>query len=189
MSNSIRNYVWLVVGALVCIAGVLVVHFAPAALRLGRSGVTIRRPNPVPLRKAGDRQMRNIAPRATVTVSSADAARGQTGEGVADGQPDASEWASAGEGAGAWITLIWDHPATVSEIDLYDRPDPSENVLRGTLTFEDGSVIVVHALPAAGGAERVIFAPKTIHSVTFRIDQAQGRNAGLGEIMVIGTLN
>jgi hypothetical protein len=25
--------------------------------------------------------------------------------------------------------------------------------------------------------------------VTFRIDQAQGRNAGLGEIMVIGTLN
>ena len=161
MSNSIRNYVWLVVGALVCIAGVLVVHFAPAALRLGRSGVTIRRPNPVPLRKAGDRQMRNIAPLATVTVSSADTARGQTGEGVADGQPDAREWASAGEGEGAWITL----------------------------TFEDGSVIVVRALPAAGGPERVIFAPKTIHSVTFRIDQAQGRNAGLGEIMVIGTLN
>ena len=189
MSNSVRIYVWLVAGALVCIAGVLVLRYAPKALRWGRVGVTIRRPNPVPLRKAGDRQLRNIAPLATVTVSSQDTSRGQTAQGVADGQPDASEWASAGEGEGAWITLTWNQPATVSEIDLYDRPDPVENVLRGTLTFEDGSVIVVHALPAAGGPERVIFAPKTIHSVTFRIDQAQGRNAGLDEIMVMGTLN
>ncbi|MGD0777624.1 MAG: hypothetical protein ABSC05_32940 [Candidatus Solibacter sp.] len=189
MSNSVRNYVWLVAAALFCIAGVLAVRFAPSVLRLGRAGVIVRRPNPVPLTKAADRQLRNIAPLATVTVSSADTARGQTGEGVADGRPDASEWASAGENAGAWITLTWDRPATVSEIDLYDRPDPSENVLRGTLTFEDGSVIVVHALPASGAPERVVFAPKTVRSVTFRIDQAQGRNAGLDEIMVMGTLN
>ena len=189
MSNSVRNYVWLVAAALFCIAAVLAVRFAPSVLRLGRTGVIVRRPNPVPLTKADDRQLRNIAPLATVTVSSADTARGQTGEGVADGRPDASEWASAGENVGAWITLTWDHAATVSEIDLYDRPDPSENVLRGTLTFEDGSVIVVHALPARGAPERVVFTPKTIRSVTFRIDQAQGRNAGLDEIMVIGTLN
>jgi hypothetical protein len=51
------------------------------------------------------------------------------------------------------------------------------------------SVIVVHALPASATPERVVFAPKTIRSVTFRIDQAQGRNAGLEEIMVMGTLN
>src|ERR1017187_6431449 len=93
MSNSVRNYVWLVVGALVCIAGVLVFHFAPKALRWGRAGVIVRRPNPKPLTKASDRQLRNIAPLATVTVSSADTARGQTGEGVADGQPDARGWA------------------------------------------------------------------------------------------------
>jgi hypothetical protein len=189
MSSSVRYYVWLVVGVLVCIAGVLVLHFGPSAMRWGRAGVVIRRPNPVPPTKAVDRQPRNIAPFATVTVSSEDTTRGQTGAGVADGQPDASEWSSAGETAGAWITLTWDRPATVTEIDLYDRPDPIENVLSGTLTFEDGSVIVVHALPAAGGPERVIFAPKTMHSLTFRIDRAQGRNAGLGEIMVIGTLN
>ena len=138
---------------------------------------------------AGDRQQRNIAPLATVTVSSEDAGRGQTGEGVADGRPDASEWSSAGEGAGAWITLAWDRPAVVTEIDLYDRPSPIDNVLSGTLSFDDGTVIVVRALPADGTPERVVFAPKTIHTVTFRIDQAQGRNAGLGEIMVVGTLN
>jgi len=189
MSNSVRNYGWLVAVALLGIAGVLALRFAPSVLRLGRAGVIIRRPNTVPLTKVGDRNLRNIAPLATVTVSSEDTTRGQTGEGVADGQPDASEWSTAGEGAGAWITLTWDHPATVTEIDLYDRPDPVDNVLSGTLTFDDGSVIVVRALPAGGTPERVTFPPKTIRSVTFRIDQAQGRNAGLGEIMVIGTLN
>ena len=189
MSNSVRNYVWLVVGALVCIAGVLGVRFAPAVFRLGKAGVVVRRPNPVRAGTTGGRIPMNIAPPATVTVSSADTARGQTGEGVADGQPNASEWSSAGEGAGAWITLTWEHPATVTEIDLYDRPDPADNVLSGTLSFEDGSVIVVHALPAAGAPERVVFAPKTIQSVTFRIDRFQGRAAGLAEIMVIGTLN
>jgi hypothetical protein len=189
MSVSVRNSVWLVAGVLVCIAGVFVLHFAPKALRWSRAGVIVRRPNQASLARAAVGLPRNIAPLATVTVSSEDASRGQTGAGVADGRPDGSEWASAGEDAGAWITLTWDRPAVVSEVDLYDRPDPVENVLSGTLTFEDGSVIVVHALPAEGAPERVVFPPKTIRSVTFRIDQAQGRNPGLGEIMVIGTLN
>ena len=187
MSNSVRYYAWVAI-VLVCIAGVLALRFAPSALRMGR-GVVVRRPGRLSPTPAGDRQQRNIAPLATVTVSSEDAGRGQTGEGVADGRPDASEWSSAGEGAGAWITLAWDRPAVVTEIDLYDRPSPIDNVLSGTLSFDDGTVIVVRALPADGTPERVVFAPKTIHTVTFRIDQAQGRNAGLGEIMVVGTLN
>ncbi len=189
MSGTVRNYVWLVVLALVCIAGLLGLRFAPSALRLGRTGVIVRRPDRAARVKAGDRNLANIAPLATVTVSSEDTSSGQTGQGVADGRPDGSEWSSAGEGAGAWITLSWDRPATVSEIDLYDRRNPLDNVLSGTLTFDDGSAIVVHALPASGTPERVIFTPKTIRSVTFRIDQVQGHNAGLDEIMVLGTLN
>jgi hypothetical protein len=189
VSSTVRNYVWMVAVALACIAGLLAVRFVPSALRFRRAGVVIRRPNRVPVAQVGDRHPRNIAPLATVTVSSEDSARGQSGEGVADGRPDTNEWSTAGEGAGAWITLTWDHPATVTEIDLYDRPSPLDNVLGGTLSFDDGSVIVVRSLPAGGGPERVIFAPKTIRSVTFRIDQAQGRNAGLDEIMVFGTLN
>jgi hypothetical protein len=189
MSNPTRKYVWMVAVALICIAGLFAWRFAPSAVRWGRAGVIVRRPNRVPPTNAVGSQPRNIAPFATVTVSSEDTTRGQNAAGVADGRPDASEWSSAGEGAGAWITLTWDRPATISEIDLYDRPDPIDNVLSGTLAFEDGSAIVVHALPATGAPERVIFAPKTIHSVTYRIDQAQGQNAGLGEIMIIGTLN
>jgi hypothetical protein len=179
----------MVAVALICIAGLLGYRFAPSAFRLGRAGVIIRHPNKVPVTQLGDRRQRNLAPLATVTVSSEDSARGQSAEGVADGRPDTNEWSTAGEGAGAWITLAWDRPATVTEIDLYDRPSLLDNVLSGTLTFDDGSVIVVHSLPTAGGPEKVVFPPKIIRSVTFRIDQAQGRNAGLDEIMVIGTLN
>ena len=189
MSGTVRNYVWLVAAALVCIAGLLGLRFAPSVFRLGHAGVIIRRPNPVPVTQVGDRRLRNIAPLATVTASSEDSARGQSAEGVADGRPDTNEWTTAGEGAGAWITLAWEHPATVTEIDLYDRPNPLDNVLSGTLTFDDGSIIVVRSLPAGGGPERVVFPPKVVRSVTFRIDQAQGTNAGLDEIMVIGTLN
>ena len=189
MSGTVRNYVWLVVAALICIAGLLGLRFGPSALRLGRTGVIVRHPDRAARVRADDRNLANIAPLATVTVSSEDTSGGQTGQGVADGRPDNSEWSSAGEGAGAWITLSWDRPATVGEIDLYDRRNPLDHVLSGTLTFDDGSAIVVRDLPPGGTPERVVFAPKTIRSVTFRIDQAQGRNAGLDEIMVWGVLN
>ena len=76
----------------------------------------------------------------------------------------------------------------ITEIDLYDRPDPASNVLSGTLSFDDGSVMMVRALPAGGAPEKIRFAPKTVRSVTFRIDHAQGPSAGLDEIMVMGTL-
>jgi hypothetical protein len=179
----------MVAVALICIVGLLGVRFGATAFRMGRPGVIIRRPNPAPVTPVGDPHQRNLAPLATVTVSSEDKGGGQSGEGVADGRPDTNEWSTAGEGAGAWITLTWDRPATVTEIDLYDRPSPADNVLSGLLSFDDGSAIVVRALPAGGGPEKVVFPPKIIRSVTFRIDQAQGRNAGLDEIMVIGTLN
>jgi hypothetical protein len=57
------------------------------------------------------------------------------------------------------------------------------------LTFDDGSTIRVDSLPPGGAPQRIRFPAKTVHSVVFRIDQAQGINAGLAEIMVLGTLN
>jgi hypothetical protein len=69
MSGSGRNYIWLVIGLLVCIGGVLILRYAPKAVRWGRAGVIVRRPNKAPLTRAAERQPRNIAPLATVTVS------------------------------------------------------------------------------------------------------------------------
>jgi hypothetical protein len=74
-------------------------------------------------------------------------------------------------------------------VDLYDLPNLTENVLSGTLTFDDGSTIPVESLPPGGAPRRIRFQAKTVRSVVFRIDRAQGPNAGLAEIMVFGTMN
>jgi hypothetical protein len=129
--------------------------------------------------------IQNIAPLATVSVSSTES---QLGAGVADGVVDKEEWVTHEEMAGAWIKLSWARPATVIAIELYDLQNPIDNVLSGTLSFDDGSLFPVTALPPAGTPWRVKFAPKTVSWVMFRIDHAEGRHTGLAEIMVFGTL-
>jgi hypothetical protein len=42
------------------------------------------------------------------------------------------------EMAGSWIKLSWDRPASVTEVALCDRPNQLDNVLGGTLSFDDG---------------------------------------------------
>jgi hypothetical protein len=111
------------------------------------------------------------------------------GEGVADGTVDSREWISNGELRGAWIRLDWDKPATIEEIELYDRPSAEENLTSGSLTFDDGSMVGVPPLPPDGSAWRVSFPPKTVRSLVLRIDSVEGRSAGLAEIMVFGTMN
>lgn len=157
-----------------------------------RRAVVIRHPSPVNKRVAPRkveplRGAQNIAPFATVMVSSVEAAAVRA-EGVADGEAYSGEWVSEGETAGAWIKLTWERPATITEIVLYDRPDPAENVLGGTLEFEDGSQIPVPALPPGGEPLRVTFAPKTVRWLVLRIDSVQGQSAGLVEFAVYGSL-
>ena len=187
MADTQRSDLWLGVAVMTVIGVALGLRFMPTAIRLSRQGVVVRRPGATRVADSANRNPRNIAPAATVTVSSEDPARAQNAEGVADGQPDSNEWVAA-DSVGAWVTLTWDRPALIDEIVLFDRPDLSSNVRSGTLSFDDGSVIIVRALPAEGAPEHIRFPPKTVHSVTFRIDHAQGPNAGLDEIMVMGTL-
>ena len=143
----------------------------------------------VPVRRTGNAGIRNIAPFAIVSVSSVEESDSELAQGVADGVADSREWVTEGETGGAWIRLYWNAPATIMGVDLYDLPNPTDNVLSGTLTFDDGSVIPVGSLPAGGAPRRVTFPAKTVRSVVFRIDQAQGLNAGLAEIMVFGAMN
>jgi hypothetical protein len=122
-----------------------------------------------------------------VTVSSIEESDEHAGGGVADGVVDTKEWVAREEMSGAWIKLSWDRPTVITEIDLYDRPNRVDNVLSGMLTFDDGSSIVVPALPADGSPWRITFPPKVVHWLMFRIDRAEGRSTGLEEIMVMGT--
>lgn len=184
----------VVIGAIVLVA-VVSYHLAtrtrsvapPSRIKL------IRHPNPskkaptlgktVPLRGAY-----NIAPYATVTVSSVAEESAHEAAAVADGELDRREWVAESESSGAWIKLSWDRPVVINEILLFDRPDPTENILGGMLVFEDGSQIPVPELPPGGSPWRVSFAPKTVSWVVFRVGRSQGRSAGLVEFAVYGSL-
>ena len=109
-------------------------------------------------------------------------------DGVIGGYPGDihNEW-SAGQNAGAWLRLDWAAPQTVDRVVLYDRPNTTDQITSGTLTFSDGSTQDVGALPndASRGLE-VHFPAKTITWLKFTITGvAPGtQNAGLAEISV-----
>jgi LmbE family N-acetylglucosaminyl deacetylase len=98
------------------------------------------------------------------------------------------EWVTRGELAGAWIKLTWPTSATTSEVILYGRPNGTDNVLSGTLTFSDGSSVPVGALPVGGAGFPISFPSKTISWMQFTVNSAEGQNIGLAEIEVFGTV-
>ena len=132
-------------------------------------------------------------PAQAVSVSSENALTGQLGtkalDGAIDGYPGdyTKEWATSGQRSGAWIQLSWSTPVQVSRIALWDRPNLSDNVLAGTLTFSDGSALAVGALPSNASSPFVAsFSTKSITWVKFTIIAATGPNIGLSEFQVFG---
>lgn len=138
----------------------------------------------------------NLATIATVSVSSQNVSTQQQGikaiDGIIDGSPTpgdyTKEWATNGQLAGAWITLAWPAPVTATSVILCDRPNLTDNITAGTLTFSDGSSLPVGTLPNNGAPLTVTFAAKTFTSMTFTVNSAVGQNIGLAEIAVIGTI-
>ena len=195
MWKELRIYVVIAASALLCVVLFFALRLASSARMLHEArrarnerSTVIRHPD-VKMPESPDMTAHNIAPFATVTVSSAEESNGRLGGGVADGVVDTKEWVTQEEMAGAWIKLSWDRPASVTEVALYDRPNRLDNVLGGTLSFDDGSVIAVPALPPAGTPWRMTFPPKVVHWLMFRIERAEGKNTGLEEIMVFETSN
>jgi len=92
------------------------------------------------------------------------------------GRGGPGEWVASGL-AGSWAQLTWGTPQQVTRIVLHDRPDSSENITGGTLSFSDGSTIAVGALPANGSGLNITFAQKTITSVRFTVTTASGTAA------------
>jgi len=131
-------------------------------------------------------------PTPTVTVSSETASTSQYGikaiDGVVDGWPGdyTKEWATFGQLAGAWIKLSWTSPVQISRVILYDRPNLTDQVLAGNLTFSDGSSVSVGTLPNAAQGLLVSFAAKTVTWLQFTVTKAQGQNIGLAEIQFYG---
>lgn len=110
-------------------------------------------------------------------------------DGVVDGAGNdpSKEWVSAGQGVGAWIQLSWPGPVKLGQVNLFDRPDTSENVMAGLLTFSDGSSVAVGALPDNGRELPIAFPPRTVTWVRFSVTAYDGVAAGLAEFQALGT--
>jgi LmbE family N-acetylglucosaminyl deacetylase len=132
----------------------------------------------------------NLALSATATASTQ--AGGQEASKIRDGFTDgyptdfSHEWASVGQGAGAWAQLTWGSAQTLSSATLFDRPNGDDNVLAGTLTFSDGSSVAVGALTNSGAGVTVSFAARSVTWVRFTVNSvgANTYNVGLAEFEV-----
>jgi LmbE family N-acetylglucosaminyl deacetylase len=138
----------------------------------------------------------NIAALATLTASSQNAGTAQLAvkavDGVADGYPGdfTKEWATTGEGSGAWLQLTWPSAKVIDQVTLFDRPNPNDHVLAASLRFGDGTIVPVSALNNDGAATTIRgFTPVTTDSLRITFDQvaATTANIGLAEVQVLGT--
>ncbi|MGW3960811.1 DUF7402 domain-containing protein [Amycolatopsis sp. NPDC005003] len=127
----------------------------------------------------------NIASSAQVTASSAFADADLQPAAATDGvlnQWYVGEWASGGE-RNPWLQLTWDAPQTIGQVVLYDRDNPDDSVLGGTLAFSDGSTMPVPALDNSGTGEVIAFPPRSVTWVRFSATgAATSRNVGLSEV-------
>ncbi|MCU1366992.1 MAG: putative N-acetylglucosaminyl phosphatidylinositol deacetylase [Ilumatobacteraceae bacterium] len=132
----------------------------------------------------------DLALASTASASSQNDSTGQTAakliDGSADGYPGdyTREWATVGEGAGAWAQLTWTSAQTLTRVVLHDRPNSVEHVTGATITFSDGTVVQTGPLNNDGTGTTVTFpaeATTTIKVTVTSID-AGGLNVGLSEI-------
>ena len=133
----------------------------------------------------------NVALDATVTASSTENGynSNSVNDGEADGYPNnaTAEWSSNGEKAGATVRLHWTKTQTVDRVVLFDRPNATDNVVSGVVTFSDGTTLPVGPLSNAG--TELKFPSKTITWLSFKVTGVKDGtvNAGLSEIAVFKT--
>ncbi|ORY61153.1 hypothetical protein BCR35DRAFT_196404 [Leucosporidium creatinivorum] len=142
----------------------------------------------------------DLALNATATASSSSS--GQGPEKAIDGNINGykengsgdytTEWASNGEKAGAWLNLTWPAPIAVTQVVLYDRPNLSDRVLGGTLTWSDGTSRTFGALNADGSATTINLSKQvntTSLLVTITSVSLTTNSVGLAEVTVFGPGN
>jgi hypothetical protein len=135
----------------------------------------------------------NVALTATATASSESTGTGQTADkaidGVIDGYPGdySKEWASNGEGVGAWLQLDWASPVTISRVVIYERKN-AEHITSGTLSFSSGADVAVGEPPDDGSALETAFSSRTVTWLRFTVATVSAAwNIGLMEIEVFSS--
>lgn len=96
-----------------------------------------------------------------------------------------AEWVTNGEKEGAWIDLKFRETKDISKVVLYDKPNMEDQILGGTLVFDDGSEIKVGELSNNGRPVEIEVnkASKSIKFVVTKVSEST-TNTGLAEIEV-----
>ena len=163
--------------------------FAPGQVTFSLNGGTYHLPvKPLPVDDLTTDD--NLTQSATVTAGSVEGGYGIAGatDGVVGGYPEdkTQEW-SAGKTVGASLRLTWATPQTARRVVLWDRPNLTDQITSGVLTFSDGSHLDVGALPNdAKTGLTLSFPAKTFTWVEFTVTGVKPgtENAGLAEIAV-----
>lgn len=139
----------------------------------------------------------DLALNATVSASTSSpnqgaskAVDGEIGGYTSSGGDYTEEWASLGEGAGAWYKLTWPYGITVNQVVLYDRPNPNDQITGGTLRFDNGLIIQTGSLVNDGSATNISIPGINTTSIFFTVTSVSGStgNVGLSEFVVHGSV-
>ena len=133
----------------------------------------------------------DLALTATATASSQNSSTSQLAssaiDGVLDGYPGdyTKEWATVGGGVGSWLKLTWSNAQTIHKVVLYDRPNLSDQITGGTLTFSDGTTVNVPSLNNDGTATTITL-PNAVTTTSLLLTvtsvSSTTQNVGLSEI-------
>lgn len=80
------------------------------------------------------------------------------------------------------VTFDLKEATDVDHVVLYDAKDKTANVLNAEISFDDGSVFITGALSADGAGDTIKTNVKNVSSMTVRLLDTEGENAGLAEI-------
>lgn len=157
-------------------------------------GILDTLPDHVSVQVLSSSPLPNIASLATVTASSQNSGTNQQAvkaiDGVVDGSPGdyTREWATVGEGAGAWIQLNWNATYEVYRVVLHDRPNTTDMITSAKLTFSNGASITTTALDNAGAGIQFNVGPFLTNSLRVTVVTVSGttKNVGLSELEVYG---
>lgn len=83
---------------------------------------------------------------------------------------------------GEKIRVEVNEAVTANCLYLYDNPDDKSNILEGYIVFSDGSTITFDQLEKNGAATKITFGDKEVEWLEIVPINAEGKNAGLGEI-------
>jgi len=127
----------------------------------------------------------NIAPLATIFVTSESENENASGEKTTDGifgYDGTGEWLSDGEQT-PMVQLRWPEAVVIDKVVLYDLAGPAQ-VTAGKISFSDGSFIDIPELPDDGSPYEVTFEQKSVKWIRFQILEAVSEIRGLAEIEV-----